>query len=88
MKKLLNFTINLKIECYEFVKTYGRNEEGCHEHHLCIKVDYDRFHYYSCNLANKNFILKGSARKKRACTMWEADKETLELIYKIYERFH
>lgn len=47
--------------------------------HLCIRVDYDRFHYYSCKLASKNFILKGSARKK-ACTMWDADKEILELI--------
>lgn len=80
MKFLDKSLIILKETILYHVKLYFLRKNCNNCKHLCIRVDYDRFHYYSCNLANKNFILKGSARKKKACTMWEADKETVELI--------
>lgn len=62
------------------VKLYFLRKSCNNCRHLCIRVDYDRFRYYSCDLASKNFILSRNARRKSACTMWQINEKTLVLL--------
>lgn len=80
MKFLDKFLIIPKDIILYHVKLYFLRKNCNNCRNLYIRVDYDRFRYYSCDLASKNFILSRSARRKSACTMWQISEKTLESL--------